>query len=152
MKVSLLKSPASFEFLCQNAESIRERDETIASQAIRESAAHHLRHITDGGDPFELMEARPLDFGHWLAHKIEAISGYTVSHGDAVSIGLCVDVFYSVEQLGLDSKIAHRVINCLHRLGLPVWDSMLDSHLNELMLGARRVPSALRWEIDSDDA
>ena len=135
VKVSLLKSPKSFEFLCQNAEAIRTRNETIASQAIRESAVHHLRHITDGGDPFELLEARPLDFGHWLAHKIEATSDYSVSHGDAVSIGLSVDVMYSVEKLGLDLGCADRVINCLRRLGLPVWDPILDSHLSELLSG-----------------
>ena len=135
VKVSLLKSPESFEYLFQNAEAIRARDETITSQAIRESATHHLRHIVDGGDPFEVMEARPLDFGHWLAHKIEAISDYSVSHGDAVSIGLGVDVFYSVEKLGLDSRCADRVIDCLQRLGLPVWDPILDSHLSELLSG-----------------
>ena len=135
VKVSLLKSPESFEFLCQHAEAIRSRDETFSSQAIRESATHHLRHIVDGGDPFELMEARPLDFGHWLAHKIEAISGYSVSHGDAVSIGLSVDVIYSVEKLGLDFQCADRVIDCLQRLGLPVWNPILDSHFIELLSG-----------------
>ena len=135
VKVALLKSRESFEFLCQNAKAIRARDGKIASQAIRDSAAHHLRHITDGGDPFELMEARPLDFGHWLAHKIEAVSGYTVSHGDAVSIGLSVDVFYSVKKLGLDPATADRVIDCLRRLGLPVWHQILDSHLSELLSG-----------------
>ena len=135
VKVSLLKSPESFEYLCQNAQAIRLRDKTIASQAIRESAVHHLRHIVDGGDPFELMEARPLDFGHWSAHKIEAISDYTVSHGDAVSIGLGVDVLYSVEKLGLDPACADRVIDCLKRLGLPVWNPILDSHRSELLSG-----------------
>lgn len=135
VKVALLKSPSSFEFLCENAEAIRSRDPSIAHQAIQSSAAHHLRHIAEGGDPFELMEARPLDFGHWSAHKIEAISGYTVSHGDAVSVGLAVDVLYSVAKLGLDKVCADRVIDCLRRLGLPVWDPILDSHRNPLLLG-----------------
>ena len=135
VKVALLKSRSSFEFLCDNAERIRDREKQVASQAIQESAAHHLRHIADGGDPFEVMEARPLDFGHWSAHKIEAISGYSVSHGDAVSIGLAVDVLYSVAQLGLDRKSADRVIDCLRRLGLPVWNSILDSHRDQLLMG-----------------
>ncbi len=135
VKVALLKSRSSFEFLCDNAEQIRGRAKRAATQAIRESAAHHLRHIVDGGDPFEVMEARPLDFGHWSAHKIEAISGYSVSHGDAVSIGLAVDVLYSVSQLGFDRENALRVIDCLRRLGLPVWNSILDSHRDELLIG-----------------
>lgn len=135
VKVALLKSRTSFEFLCDNAQQIRGREKRFAAQAIRESAAHHLRHIVDGGDPFEVMEARPLDFGHWSAHKIEAISGYSVSHGDAVSIGLAVDVLYSVSQLGLDRESALRVIDCLRRLGLPVWNSILDSHRDQLLRG-----------------
>ena len=135
VKVSLLKSRSSFEFLCDNAERIRNREQLVASQAIQESAAHHLRHITDGGDPFEVLEARPLDFGHWSAHKIEAISGYTVSHGDAVSIGLAVDVLYSVAMLGFEREKAGRVIHCLQRLGLPVWDPILDSHRSALLMG-----------------
>ena len=135
VKVALLKSRSSFDFLCDNAEQIRGGEKQVASQAIRESAEHHLRHIVDGGDPFEVMEARPLDFGHWSAHKIEAISGYSVPHGDAVSIGLAVDVLYSVSQLGLDQKSALRVIDCLRRLGLPVWSSILDQQRDQLLLG-----------------
>jgi len=135
VKVALLKSPESFEFLCEHAESIRGREKSLASQAVQESAAHHLRHIADGGDPFEVMEARPLDFGHWSAHKIEAISEYTVPHGEAVSIGLAVDVLYSVEKLGLDQSCADRVVDCLRRLGLPIWHPILDSHRKQLLLG-----------------
>jgi len=135
VKVALLKSRSSFEFLCENAELIRARQKQVASPAIQQSATHHLRHIADGGDPFEVMEARPLDFGHWSAHKIEAISGYSVAHGDAVSIGLAVDVLYSVAKLGFDRASADRVIDCLRRLGLPVWDPILDSHRKQLLMG-----------------
>lgn len=135
VKVALLKSPASFDYLCQHAGAIGERDKTVAALAIQNSAAQHLRHITDGGDPFELQEARPLDFGHWSAHKIESLSDFSVSHGDAVSIGLAVDVLYSVQRLGLPQRVADRVIDCLQRLGLPVWHPILIRHQNSLMRG-----------------
>ena len=135
VKVALLKSPESFDFLFRNATQIRNRDQDVAVEAIRQSAVHHLNHITDGGDPFEIMEARPLDFGHWSAHKIESISGYTVSHGDAVSVGLAIDVLYSVEQLGLDVESANRIIKCLKTMGLPIWDPILDSHRSQLLGG-----------------
>ena len=29
-----------------------------------------------GGDPFERREARPLDFGHWAAHRLESMSDF----------------------------------------------------------------------------
>lgn len=135
VKVALLKSPESFDYLCRHADSIGRRQKSVAALAIKNSAAQHLQHITDGGDPFELLEARPLDFGHWSAHKIETISDYSVSHGDAVSIGLAVDVLYSVRELGFPQTDADRVIDCLRSMGLPVWNSILISHQDELMQG-----------------
>ena len=102
---------------------------------IEQSATLHLLHITEGGDPFELLEARPLDFGHWSAHKLEAVSGYSICHGRAVAIGLAIDVLYSVRQTGLKMADAVRVIECLLRLGLPVWDELLESHQKEILGG-----------------
>jgi 3-dehydroquinate synthase len=135
VKVALLKSPAFFDQLCVDADAIGRREKDMAATAIEQSASLHLRHITEGGDPFELLEARPLDFGHWSAHKIESISRYSVSHGDAVSIGLALDVLYSANQLGLPRDQAGRVIDCLRRLGLPIWDPILSTHRDVLLLG-----------------
>ena len=61
-------------------------------QVIRKSAALHLDHIATSGDPFEKGSARPLDFGHWVAHKLEQLSDFRIGHGDAVAIGLAVDL------------------------------------------------------------
>ena len=38
---------------------------------VRRCAELHLDHIASSGDPFELGSSRPLDFGHWAAHKLE---------------------------------------------------------------------------------
>ena len=45
----------------------------------------HLEHIRTNGDPFEYGRARPLDFGHWSAHKLELMSEFRISHGEAVA-------------------------------------------------------------------
>ena len=39
--------------------------------------------------------ARPLDFGHWAAHKLEQLSEFQIRHGEAVAIGMALDVIYS---------------------------------------------------------
>ena len=39
---------------------------------IRRCAELHMRQIAHGGDPFETGSARPLDYGHWSAHKLES--------------------------------------------------------------------------------
>ncbi len=120
VKVSLLKDPAFFDRLCVGAASIREREMADAGPAIRQSAEWHLRHITQGGDPFEALEARPLDYGHWSAHKLEVMSEFQLRHGEAVGIGVAVDTVYSSLVHGLPESDAMRVLTCLADLGLPL--------------------------------
>ena len=59
---------------------------------IRRCAELHVDHIALGGDPFESGAGRPLDFGHWAAHKLEELSGYRIRHGEAVAAGMALDV------------------------------------------------------------
>lgn len=127
VKVSLLKSPAVFDQICRTASRIRRRDLSVALPIIRASVEMHLAHITQGGDPFEAREARPLDFGHWSAHKLEPMSGYTLRHGEAVALGVAIDVIYSVLAFGLPRREAARVLRCLTNLGFTLNHPNLDA-------------------------
>ena len=120
VKVALLKDAAFFDRIRQAATQIADRDWDACDPVIRESAVWHLRHITRGGDPFEALEARPLDFGHWSAHKLEPMSGYAVRHGEAVAIGLAIDVAYSVLRHGLSEADRDAIHETLENLGLPL--------------------------------
>ena len=118
VKVSLLKDPEMFAALCRQAISIRRRDMQASESIIRQSAIHHLQHITQGGDPFEAREARPLDFGHWSAHRLEVMSDFQLRHGESVAIGVAVDTIYSSLVHGFPQSEAQRVLTCLEHLGL----------------------------------
>lgn len=126
IKVSLLKDREFFDFLVDAAPAIAERKQAESDRAIQQSVLLHLWHITRGGDPFELQQARPLDFGHWSAHKLEAITNYDLRHGEAVSIGISVDIAYSHLTQGLPLAIAEQTLAALTNLHLPVWDPGLD--------------------------
>jgi 3-dehydroquinate synthase len=117
VKVSLLKDAALFDELCGCAERIRRRDMSAALPMIRRSALLHLDHITAGGDPFEMLAARPLDFGHWSAHKLESMSGFWLRHGEAVAIGVAIDAVYASLACGFPCQDAERVLRCLCDLG-----------------------------------
>jgi len=117
VKVALLKSPAVFARLCRDAERIGRREMAAALPMIRASVEFHLDHITRGGDPFEAQEARPLDFGHWSAHKLEPLSGFALRHGEAVALGVAIDSVYSSLATGLPREEAARVLGCLSALG-----------------------------------
>jgi 3-dehydroquinate synthase len=128
VKVALLKDPEFFSFLSQAASAIARRQSAESAIGIRRSVLLHLKHITRGGDPFENREARPLDFGHWSAHKLEAISNYTVRHGEAVAVGVAVDTAYSHLSLGLPRQVALQTFATLMNLGLPIWHDGLDAN------------------------
>ena len=125
VKVALLRDAAFFDRLCADAERIAARDLVASDRAIRLSAWHHLDHITRGGDPFEQRQARPLDFGHWSAHRLEAMSGFTLHHGEAVAIGLAIDCAYSSLAHGLTDASARAVRECLQTLGFTLRHPLL---------------------------
>lgn len=128
VKVTSLKDPQRFNWLHENASKIAARDMDAAVQAIKDSCLMHMRHITQGGDAFEMLEARPLDFGHWSAHRLEAMTNYTLSHGAAVAIGVALDSIYSSLALGLPETQAKAICVTLHKLGLSLWHDALDDH------------------------
>ena len=134
VKVSLLKDPELFDNLCRNAEQIRDRNSEITEPIISRSAIHHLNHITKGGDPFEALEARPLDYGHWSAHKLEVMTNFELRHGEAVGIGVAVDTVYSSLVHGLPKSDADRVLKCLAQMGLPLDHAALHE-TDELFAG-----------------
>jgi 3-dehydroquinate synthase len=125
VKVALLKDADFFERICSESRHVALRDPESALPIIRRSACLHLEHITRGGDPFEMLEARPLDFGHWSAHKMETLSGYALRHGEAVAIGVAIDTVYSSLALGFPRRDVDRVLLCLGELGLPLGHPVL---------------------------
>ena len=125
VKIACLKDAAFLDTLDRDAERIRSRDLDAARPVIRRCAELHLHHITRGGDPFERNEARPLDFGHWAAHRLESLSHFEITHGEAVSIGIALDTIYSVLDGRLAEATGERIVDVLRRLGLPVHHPLL---------------------------
>lgn len=125
-KVAIIKDSEFFDFLCENAAAFRDRQAEPMEQLIRRCAMLHLRHIRDGGDPFEFGSARPLDFGHWAAHKLEVMSDYSIGHGQAVAVGIAVDSYYAMKQGLISPADFDRIITGLLESGLPVWCEQLS--------------------------
>ncbi len=122
VKVALVRDAAFFAWLVAHAEALARFELPAVEVMIRRCAELHLAHIAGGGDPFEQGNARPLDFGHWAAHKLELLTGHALRHGEAVAIGMVLDARYSVEAGLLDERSLAAITGLLERLGLPVWD------------------------------
>ncbi|MEO5970829.1 MAG: 3-dehydroquinate synthase [Bdellovibrionia bacterium] len=125
IKVGLIKDVELFLWIRGNATSLRKRDVVIMQELIRRSAELHLRQISQGGDPFEKGSKRPLDFGHWVAHKLESISNYRISHGHAVAIGIAVDSIYSYKKGFLPRQQLTLIITCLEEVGFNLREPQL---------------------------
>jgi 3-dehydroquinate synthase len=125
LKVGLIKDPELFTWIAENVDRIRSTEPAALETAVRWSARLHFDHITLGGDPFERGSSRPLDFGHWAAHKLESLSGHSLSHAAAVSIGIALDVAYSFLQGWLPAADCESIFQVYRELAWPVFHPLL---------------------------
>ena len=127
VKVSLIRDGVFFDWLEANAEALRECVPAAMARMIRRCAELHMRQIAHGGDPFETGSARPLDYGHWSAHKLEGLTAHELRHGEAVAIGLALDTRYSVQIGMLAAGGEDRVYKLLKRLGFYLWHPAMET-------------------------
>lgn len=126
VKVACIKDAAFLRELAGLAPRIAARDLPALERVIRRSAELHLEHITQAGDPFEQGSSRPLDFGHWSAHRLEGLTSHRLLHGEAVAIGVALDLLYAVEIGRITAAEADLGLGILARSGFRLWDEVLD--------------------------
>ncbi len=127
VKVALTRDAMFFEWLEANADALRAFAPAAVARMIRRCAELHMRQIAHGGDPFERGSGRPLDYGHWSAHKLEALTGHELRHGEAVAIGVVLDTRYSVQIGMLPPGVDERVHALFRRLGFYLWHPAMES-------------------------
>jgi 3-dehydroquinate synthase len=125
VKVALIRDAEFFESIEREAGKLRQFDPEAMQKLIYRCGELHLDHIATSGDPFEFGSARPLDFGHWSAHKLEQLSEFRIRHGEAVAIGIALDVIYSRLEGHLDAKSCERILKLLEQLGFDLYASEL---------------------------
>ena len=125
VKVACIRDREFFEAMERDSTALAAFEPTAMQRLIYRCAELHVNHIATSGDPFEFGSARPLDFGHWAAHKLEQLSEYRIRHGEAVAVGIALDVVYARRIGLLDSTSAERVLTLLENLGFELWASEL---------------------------
>jgi 3-dehydroquinate synthase len=125
VKVALIRDGNFFRWIESNTAALAQFSRPHLDHLIKDCAELHMRQIRLGGDPFEAGSARPLDFGHWSAHKLEHLTQNEVNHGEAVAIGIALDTRYSVMTGLLAAGEDERVFRVLKRLGFALWHEAL---------------------------
>jgi len=131
VKVSLIRDRVFFEWLESQAQALHSSAPEAMGRMIRRCAELHMRQIAHGGDPFETGSARPLDYGHWSAHKLEALTAHELRHGEAVAIGIALDSRYSVQIGMLAAGQEERIFDLLKALGFFLWHPALETRDGE---------------------
>lgn len=130
-KVAIIADAAFFARLCAVAPALAQRDCATMEEVVYQTAALHLRHIATSGDPFEFGSARPLDFGHWAAHRLELMSHFALGHGPAVAIGIALDSTYAHLKGLLSEAECAAILTGLSQCGLPIWSPLLQQRTAE---------------------
>lgn len=124
IKVALIKDIEFFNWIEANTEALKNRDQENMNYLIKHCAKLHLDHIASD-DPFETGSARPLDFGHWSAHKQEQLSNFSVLHGEAVAMGIALDSTYSFLTGLLSENELQRILQTLINLDFEITDAFI---------------------------
>jgi 3-dehydroquinate synthase len=154
VKVALIKDYEFFDFISTHIHALNRRDMNVMADIIYKCAQLHLNHIATSGDAFETGSSRPLDFGHWAAHKLEQLTEYNLLHGEAVAIGIALDSTYSY----LLGFISHwewqKITNTLMGLGFKLYIHQLSqevdfpNHSNSIIQGIEEFRTHLGGELN----
>ena len=150
-KVAIIRDRAFFDDLCQAAPRYPARDFDAMTDLVARCASLHLDHIRTNGDPFEYGTARPLDFGHWSAHKMELLSNFAISHGEAVATGVLLDSIYAESKGWITAAELDRIDTGLRQSGFALWFDVLElrdaDHLRLVFAGLRDFQEHLGGEL-----
>ncbi len=147
IKVALLKDKVFFDFIESNAEALANREMEPMAYLIHRCAELHMEHIAKGGDPFENGSSRPLDFGHWSAHKMEYMTQYAIRHGEAVAIGMAIDMVYA-KLIGILNDDLDRIHSVMKKIGFNLEVPLeSDAEIKELLKGVEEFREHLGGEL-----
>jgi 3-dehydroquinate synthase len=129
-KVAIIADKPFFYALCKDASKLKKRNQAAMERLVQKTAVLHLKHIATHGDPFEFGSARPLDFGHWAAHRLELDSNFSISHGHAVAIGIALDSTYAMLKGMITGTERDAILKGLQQSGLPTFSPLLARATN----------------------
>lgn len=151
VKVACIRDSSFFDQLERDAANLAAFEPSSMQRLIYRCAELHMNHIATSGDAFEMGSARPLDFGHWAAHKLEQLSEFRLRHGEAVAIGIGIDVIYSRLRGHLSARSAERVLRLLESLGFELFAGELlyedENHQSLVLAGLEEFREHLGGEL-----
>jgi shikimate kinase/3-dehydroquinate synthase len=144
VKAGLIGDARLFELCSAGWEAVNANRDEIVKRAM----AVKIQVIQE--DPYEGGRRACLNLGHSVGHAVEHASGYRLSHGEAVAIGMVVEACLA-EKLGLaEAGLAQTIRDCLESLGLPVTipnELARDKILEAMLVDKKRSRGQVRFAL-----
>ena len=118
IKYGIIEDEKMFKFLEENMDAVKNRDSGHLLKII-ETCCRIKKSIVEI-DEREQGLRRILNFGHTLGHALEAVSDFTLSHGEGVALGMIAAARLSVKMHYLSEDESVRVEKVIAGAGLPV--------------------------------
>jgi 3-dehydroquinate synthase len=118
IKYGIIDDEKMFSMLEENMDAVKSRDSSVLLKLV-ENCCRIKKSIVEI-DEKEQGLRRILNFGHTLGHAIEAVSEYTISHGEGVALGMVAAARISEKMHYLDVAQLKRIEEIILRAGLPV--------------------------------
>lgn len=117
IKYGIIDDEKIFRLLEENMEQIQKQDPALLLKLV-EACCRIKKSIVEI-DEKEQGLRRILNYGHTLGHALEAQSGFTISHGEGVALGMIAAARISENSGYLESGSRERIENLIKNSGLP---------------------------------
>jgi 3-dehydroquinate synthase len=117
VKYGIIDDPELLNTLEDKANAIKNQDADLLKEIVTSSC--RIKKGIIEIDETEKGIRRILNFGHTVGHAIETESGYTIPHGDAVSMGMAAEAILSERMQYLSAEELTRITALIRTLGLP---------------------------------
>ena len=117
IKYGAIKSPELFRYLEENVEKVHMLDDRVLLDVIEASCEIKARVVEL--DEKERSLRKILNFGHTAGHALEQLSGYALSHGEAISIGMAVEGEIALGETSWSGRDQDRLVELMRRAELP---------------------------------
>ncbi len=113
VKHGIISDPELFALCSKGMDWVKNNLEDV----VKRAKAVKIKIIED--DPYEKGIRATLNLGHTVGHAVELVSGFTLSHGESVAIGMAVEAAYAAKVGVASRRTVEAIESALEKLGLP---------------------------------
>ena len=118
IKHGLILDSDFYEYIDYNVGKIMSFDENVLQYITKMNCSIKAKVVEQ--DEREGGLRAVLNFGHTIGHAVESVSGFSMLHGECVSVGIAGAYRLALKMGMIDAKMAGTVENTLKKAGLPV--------------------------------